>query len=85
MSIKEIPIQIVFKDLDGNLIMNRKADAYWFDRNPESLKTSLEIDARTKGVRIISSDYKYSYCGNLVAPKAGGTINCVVDYLGKRK
>jgi hypothetical protein len=81
MSIPNIPIEIIFKDRDGSLIMSRKANAYWFDRNSEFLKISLEADARTKGVRIISSDYKYSYGDKLVSPKAGGAINCVVDYL----
>lgn len=76
-----IPMQIVFKDRDGNLIMNRKSDASWFERDQQFLKNSLELDARTKGVRIISSNY--SYVGTLLMiPKAGGSIECLVEYLG---
>lgn len=84
MSTPNIPVQIVFKDLDDNLIMNRKANAYWFDRDPEFLKLSIDRDAKTKGVKILKTDYVYSGC-MLVTPKAGGTITCIVDYLGRKK
>ena len=65
--------QIIFKDLDGNLIMNRKSDvSYWDD---EFIKYSLEADARAKGVRIITNDYK----------RGVTKINCTVDYLSRKR
>lgn len=81
---KRMPIRITFKDRDGNLIMNRECDAYWYSDYEELMVSSLAIDARERGVRIISADYKYS-CRRLIHPKAGGTINCLVEYLKRSK
>lgn len=65
---------IVFKDTDGNLIMNRPSDtSFWCE---SFIKISLEADARERGVRVLKSDYD---------PRSRNkTINCIVDYL-KRK
>jgi len=82
--IKPRYVQIVFKDRDGNLIMNRTSDAYWYERDRQLLESMLETDARTKGVRIVKSNYIYSgSC--LTFPKGGGTIECVVEYLSRRR
>lgn len=76
---KTKPLQIVFKDCDGSLIMNRKIDMDYYRFDEKFFNTSIQIDARERGVKIISTDAKYC-CGFL---KNDGIINCVVDYLRK--
>ena len=64
--------RIVFKDLDGNSIMDRKSDTRWW--SDEFVKITLECDARERGVKVVKINILNST-----------TIDCTVDYLSRKK
>lgn len=81
---KRIEMKMVFKDRDGSLIMSRVSNASWYERDESFLKGLLASEARERGVKIVSHNYVYS-CQHLRFPQVNGTIECVVEYLGRKK
>jgi len=65
--------RIVFKDTDGNMIMDRAFDPTWLDTGMK-IDVFVNDDARRKGVRVLSID-----------TNTKDVFSCTVDYLSSKR